>query len=168
MVSQAMQAFFKDEIFNSEFAIAFSISLPFLIQEERESKVAALIYKSDIYNENSIECIGFLHYDGAVKYTMRLINPQNESAIFSLIKKADLTISSKEDHVKIIEQIYAKLNEITFFALNAPDTLTQQQRATVSQYVQLLRTVVPESLLNCYYAVSPDFFDWCCVIALNS
>ena len=54
-VSNIMTSFYDDEMFKNEFAIAFSLSIPFLISNDDDScDVASLIYQSDIYDENNV------------------------------------------------------------------------------------------------------------------
>lgn len=164
-----MASFYEDEIFKNEFAIAFSLSIPFLISvEDGDFEVASLLYQSDIYSENNIECIGYLYYDDGVKYTLKPIATANSDSIFTLIKKAEVKIESKQDYESVLSQMNDCLEEIRTFVFKAPKELSSVQKKDVITYTQLLRTLSPDKLLESYYAVEPLFCDWCCTVTINA
>jgi len=168
-VSNIMTSFYEDEMFKNEFAIAFQLSIPFLISiDDGVCEVASLIYQSDIYDENNIECIGYLHYENAVKYELNAIATENSNSIFALVKKADIKIESKQDYESIVLQINDCLEEIRTFVFKEPSELSSEQKKCVATYTQLLRTLTPEKLLESYYAIEPLFCDWCCTITINA
>jgi hypothetical protein len=168
-VSNIMTSFYDDEMFKNEFAIAFSLSIPFLISNDDDScDVASLIYQSDIYDENNVECIGYLHYKDSVKYALNSVTTANSDSTFTLVKKADLKIESKQDYESVLSQIYDYLEEIRAFAFKTPNELSGEQKKCVANYTQLLRTLNSDKLLECYYAIEPLFCDWCCTVTINA
>lgn len=164
-----MTEFYEDEMFKNEFAIAFSLSIPFLVSaDDGACEVATLIYQSDIYDENNIECIGYLHYKDGVKYALNSIVTAINDSTFTLVKKADLKIESKQDYESILSQINICLEEIRTFVFKAPSELSLEQKKCVATYTQLLRTLAPDKLLECYYSIEPLFCDWCCSVTINA
>ena len=168
-VSNIMTSFYEDEIFKNEFAIAFSLSIPFLTAvEDSVYEVASLIYQSDLYDENNIECIGYVYYEDCVQYALKPITTTNNDSTFTLVKKADVKIESKHDYKSLLSQIYDCLEEIRSFVFNAPNELSGEQQKCVATYTQLLRTLTPDKLLESYYTIDPLFCDWCCTVTINA
>ena len=167
-VSNIMTSFYEDEMFKNEFAIAFSLSIPFLTTiADSVYEVASLIYQSDIYDENSIECIGYMHYEDCVKYALKSITTTSNNSTFTLVKKADIKIESKYDYESVLSQIYDCLEEVRSFVFHAPSELSSEQQKCVATYTQLLRTLTPDKLLESFYVIDPLFCDWCCTVTIN-
>lgn len=167
-VANTMASFFQDNVFRSDFAIAFSLSMPFLVRCQESDNVAALIYQADLFDENTVACIGYMEYRDGVKYTLHSVKAQKDAGMFGLVKKADVVVHSKQDFDDILSRLYQALEDIRAFAYSAPNALTDVQKKAVAEYTRLLRALTSDSLLGCFYAVSPLFFDWCCAVTINT
>lgn len=162
-VKEIVASFQSDESYYGNYAIAFGLSLPYLMTSDENTYVASLIYRSNIYNRSAYKCVGYLYYDNSVKIALNNIRASSTS-VFSLINKEEIDLLDKKAVEEAVDQVNLYLEEIRTFAFNAPNSLSKEQKEAVGRYTQLLRSISPDGLLDIYYTASPFFFDWCCSV----
>ncbi len=150
-----------------ELSIVYSLSFPMLIKMDDIIKLQVFIYLSNLYNDNDLECHGELitdfNNDPKIIFKLRNVKPVSERINpLSLISRSDSKITCREDFEKLQNKLFSSLDNILRFAFKAPAALSIRDRDHVKTYLEIIRSLSSSDLLNVYYTINPDFFDWCC------